>query len=228
MKTIAAVVTVSFILAVPAMSEDHREDYRKVKKAAVYALDNSGWPGTPPVFIPLPGEWASLNRNSDHVTVEFRLRNLNPAWVYNAHIWIFNNPGACIASPGRGARCAPLVDQFILETEASLVSFGGFIPERSGDLHVEVALKVSEGMPAAGFFGTNGTFTNVVNGPGLTNPKGAEIQFDLALKGAVQKDMTVEQFQMMFGACGPGFTLPPLNPNQLCEVIRESAVGGTQ
>jgi hypothetical protein len=93
-------------------------------------------------------------------------------------------------------------------------------------LHLKLTLKISEGLPPVGFFGTNGSFTNVVNGPGLTNPMGAEIQLDLARKGPIQPNMTVEQFQAIFGACDP-FSLPPLDPNQLCEVIRESRVGGT-
>jgi hypothetical protein len=176
----------------------------------------------------IPGDWGRLIRRPDSVVVQARLTGLNPELVYNLHIFVFNNPAACSVTPpfdALGSRCTPLVDQGPA-TESSVVSFGGFIPDPSGKLELEVRLKISEGLPAVGFFGTNGSFTNVVNGPGLTNPKGAEIQFDLVRKGPIQGDMAAEQFQTMFGACGPGFTLPPLDPSQLCEVVRESRIGG--
>jgi hypothetical protein len=148
--------------------------------------------------------------------------------VYNAHVWIFNNPDSCIGTPAMealGLRCAALVDQFEPGTLSSLVSFGGFVPSSSGRMDLLVNLRIGEGLPLTGFFASNGSFTNVVNGPGLTDPVGAEIQLYLARKGPVQEFATLEQFHTMFGACGPDFTLPPLRPDQLREIVRMSPVG---
>ena len=222
--TTVAVCIGLFAAAGPAVG-DHRQDF-DVKP--VYEVDNSLFPPPSPILTPVQGSWGRLFRLPDRVVVQARLTDLNPDWVYNFHMWFFNNPAACRVTPpfdALGSRCTPLVDQGPV-TESSLVSFGGFIPDRSGTLNLWLSVRIGEGLPAVGFFGTNGSFTNVVNGPGLTNPMGAEIQFDLARKGPVQKDMTAEQFQTMLGACGADFTLPPLNPSQLCEIVRESRVGG--
>ena len=213
------------MLAASAAGQSHKRDGRE----PVYAVDNSAFPPPAPMLVPLPGNWGRLIRWPDRVIVQARLTNLNPEWVYNLHIFVFNNPEACSVTPpfdALGSRCTPLADQGPA-TESSLVSFGGFVPNRSGALNLDLTLRISEGLPAVGFFGTNGSFINVVNGPGLTNPLGAEIQFDVARKGPIQRENTAEQFQTMFGACGDDFTMPPLDPSQLCEVIRESRVGGT-
>ena len=167
--------------------------------------------------------------------IETSLSDLDPNSVYNAHIWIFNNPAACQGDPtfiNLGGRCYAFPDQFSLETRPSVVSFGGFIPDRSGNLRLELDLKISEGLPAVSLFETNRSFTSVVFpsggiSVGLIDPMGAEIQFVLVRKGPIQPDMTLEQFQTVFGACGPGFTLPPLDPNQACVNVRFSMVGGT-
>jgi hypothetical protein len=225
MKPIAIVSIVWCLLAVPAVSEDQV----KQQKQPVFLVDNSGFPPPSPVLVPIPGDWGRLIRKPDRVIVQARLTNLNPEWVYNFHIFVFNNPAACLVTPpfdAFGSRCTPLIDQGPA-TQSSIISFGGFIPDSSGSTDLEYEVKISEGLPPVGFFGTNGSFTNVVNGPGLTNPMGAEIQFDVARKGPLQQDMTMEQFQTMFGACGADFTQPPLDPNQLCEIVRESRVGGT-
>jgi hypothetical protein len=142
---------------------------------------------------------------------------------------------ACLGSPSanaRGSLCAALVDQFVPETQPSLVSFGGFIPDATGNLHLNLELRISEGFPAAAnFFTTNDSFISVVIprggvSLGLIDPINSEVALDLARKGPVQPYNTHLQFKTMFGACGPGFMLPPLDPNQLCEVVRESPVGG--
>jgi hypothetical protein len=214
------------LLAAAPLAAEHQA---KEQKETVFIVDNSGFPPPSPMLIPAPGDWGRLIRQADRIEVQARLSGLNPELVYNFHIFVFNNPDACSVTPpfdALGSRCTPLVDQGPM-TESSVISFGGYVPDSTGVLEISVTLKVSEGLPVVGFFGTNGSFVNVVNGPGLTNPMGAELQFDLARKGPIQKDMTAEQFQTMFGACGPTFTLPPLDPNQLCEVVRECRVGGT-
>lgn len=227
MKRIATPIVI--LLLVVTVQALIAEDGGKDQKRPVYALDNSGWPTTPPEFLPALGDWARITRLSDSVKIEARVSGLDPQTVYNVHTWVFNNPEACAAAPPAVALeslCAPLIDQWNPETESSLISYGGFIPDSSGNLHLELDLRISEGLPPVGFFGTNGSFTNVVLGPGLTSPMGAEVQLDLARKGPVQPDNTQEQFQTMFGACGPDFALPPLDPSQLCELVRESRVGG--
>lgn len=224
--TIVVACLACLAVAVPARCRDNN---RKDGKEPVYLVDNSGFPPPSPMLVPIPGDSGRLIRRPDSIIVQARLTGLNPDWVYNFHIFAFNNPENCaVTAPfdALGSRCTPLVDQGSA-TASSQISFGGFIPDSTGKLDLEVSLKVSEGLPPVGFFGTNGSFTNVVNGPGLTNPMGAEIQFDLVRKGPIQPAMTQDQFQTMFGACGPGFTLPPLDPSQLCEVVRECRVGGT-
>jgi hypothetical protein len=224
-KSASTTVCIAFLMAAGPAVGDYRQNY---DTKPVYEVDNSLYPPPNPILTPVQGSWGRLFRLPDRVIVHARLTDLNPNWVYNFHVWFFNNPGACRVTPpfdALGSRCTPLVDQGPV-TESSLVSLGGFIPDRLGVLNLMVSVRIGEGLPAVGFFGTNGSFTNVVNGPGLTNPAGAEIQFDLVRKGPVQKDMTAEQFQTMLGACGADFTLPPLNPSQLCEIVRESRVGG--
>lgn len=195
---VTAAVCIAFSVTAGPAAADHRPSFA-VKP--VYEVDNSSYPPPNPILTPVEGSWGRLFRQPDRVVVQARLTGLNPDWVYNLHLWMFNNPAACRVTPpfdALGSRCTPLVDQGPI-TESSLVSLGGFIPDRFGILNLWVSVRIGEGLPAVGFFGTNGSFTNVVNGPGLTNPMGAEIQFDLARKGPVQKDMTAEQFQTMLG-----------------------------
>jgi hypothetical protein len=170
----------------------------------------------------------------DRIRIEVRLSDLDPDQVYNTHAWIFNNPAACAGSPGSnalGTACDPLVDQYFPETLPSVVSFGGFIPDGSGNLHLELELRISEGFPAVTLFETNGSFVSVVEprggfAVGLTDPMYAEVRVLLARKGPVQPDNTQVQFKTVFGACGPDFRMPPLDPAQLCEVVRMSPIGG--
>jgi hypothetical protein len=125
-----------------------------------------------------------------------------------------------------------LVDQYDPDTGPSEISFGGFIPDSSGNLQLDLELRISEGFPVVSLFETNGSFTSVVIARGLvsvsfTDPMNADIGLKLARKGPVQHDNTQLQFKSIFGACGPDFTLPPLDPAQLCETVRQSPVGGT-
>lgn len=234
MKRILTVLSmVSILLASTALFAEDGD--AKGQKQTVYALDNSDWPTAPSVFVPISGDWSRITRLPDRIKVEVRLTDLNPDQVYNAHLWIFNNPAACLGSSSANARgnaCSALVDQFVPETLPSLVSFGGFIPNSSGNLHLELELRISEGLPAVSFFETNGSFVNAVLPPGgvsvgLIDPMNADVSFDLARKGPIQPENTQLQFKTMFGACGPDFSLPPLDPDQLCEIVRESPVGGT-
>lgn len=108
----------------------------------------------------------------------------------------------------------------------------GFIPERSGNLQLDLGLRISEGFPGVSLFETNGSFVSVVQarGPsrsGLTDPMNAYIGLNLARKGPVQPDNAHLQFKSIFGASRFGFTLPPLEPAQLYETVRNPHVGGT-
>ena len=230
------IVTVLALVSVLVVSPSlfGKDGDAKERKRGVYALDNSSFP--PSVYIPIPGDWGRITRLPDRIKIEARLSELDPEQVYNAHAWIFNNPAACTGSPSANARgnaCSPLVDQFIDETEPALVSFGGFIPDSSGRLYLELELRISEGFPVVpSLFETNGSFTAIVLARGnisvgLTDPMNADVGLNLARKGPVQPFNTQLQFKSVFGACGDGFMMPPLFPHQLCETIRQSPVGGT-
>lgn len=232
-RSLTVIALVSTLVMLPNLLGDDGD--AKEQKRAVYALDNSDWPAKPSVYTPIPGDWGRITRLPDRIKIEVSLSDLDPDQVYNAHAWIFNNPAACDGSSGsraRGAACSPLVDQFNTDTAPSEISFGGFIPDYSGNLHLQLELRISEGFPVVNLFETNGSFTSVViaRGPvsvGLTDPVNAEVILNLARKGPVQPDNTQLQFKSVFGACGLDFTLPPLDPDQLCEVVRHTPVGGT-
>ena len=229
------ILTVCALVSVLVVSPNlfGKDGDAKEQKRAVYLVDNSNFP--PSAFIPISGDWGRLIRLPDRIKIEARLSGLDPDQVYNTHSWIFNNPDACLGSPGAnslGSACDPLVDQYIPETLPSVVSFGGFIPDSSGNMHLKLELRISEGFPVVSLFATNGFFTSVVAprggiAVGLTDPIYAEVRIVLARKGPVQPDNTQTQFKTVFGACGDDFTLPPLDPAQLCEVVRMSPVGGT-
>jgi hypothetical protein len=230
-NNLTVIALVSILVMLPNLFGEDGD--AKEQKRTVYALDNSS--SGPSAYIPIPGDWGRITRLPDRIRIEVRLSGLDPEQVYNAHAWIFNNPAACMGSPGahaRGSACSALVDQHIPETLPSAVSFGGFIPDRSGNLHMELELRIGEGFPVVSLFETNGSFISIVQarGPlaiGLTDPMNADIGLNLARKGPVQPDNTELQFKTVFGACGDDFTLPPLDPDQLCEVVRNSPVGGT-
>lgn len=194
------------LLLVTSAALGGEEGEGKEPKQPVFIVDNSNFPPSESILI--EGDWTRLTRLSDRVKIETALSDLNPYWVYNAHIWIFNNPAECLGSPAAtvlGGACSVIPDQFWVATEPSVVSFGGFIPDSSGNLDLELDLKISEGLPAVSLFETNGSFTNVVIpaggvSVGLIDPMDAEIQFILARKGLIQRDMTLEQFQTVFGS----------------------------
>jgi hypothetical protein len=229
----AATAIVLLMVSSPVLGGD--KGTGKEQKRPVFAQDFSALPDGPITFGVIHGDWTRLTRFSDRVRIETALSDLNPNWVYNVHIWIFNNPAACQGNPtfiNFGGRCYAFPDQFSPAAGPSVVSFGGFIPDSSGRLDLELDLKISEGLPAVSLFETGDSFTSAVLpsggiSVGLIDPMHAEIQFVLVRKGPIQPDATVEQFQTVFGACGPDFTLPPFDPNQICVNVRFSMVGGT-
>lgn len=131
------------------------------------------------------GAGSQLTRDKDAIFGIISTKGLTPGWVYTAWFGIFNNPDACATRPCSGADFAnPAV-------MGSRVNFGGKLIGPDGSATY------------AGFLAIGDT-TSAFDGPGLLDPKHAEIHMVIrshgpALMGAAFSD----QLSLFNGGCPP-------------------------
>ncbi|MGH9875653.1 MAG: hypothetical protein ACRD9S_24620 [Pyrinomonadaceae bacterium] len=128
---------------------------------------------------------SQLTRDNDRIFGIINTKGLNPGWVYTAWFGIFNNPDACATRPCSGADFAnPAV-------MGSRVNFGGRL----------IGL---DGAATYGGFLAIGDTTSAFDGPGLLDPKHAEIHMVLRSHGmALMGTAFADQLNMFNGGCPP-------------------------
>jgi len=128
---------------------------------------------------------SQLTRARDGVFGSLTTKDLNPGWVYTAWFGFFNNPSECATRPCSGADFAnPAV-------QGSRVNFGGRI---IGD----------DGSATYGGFMRIGDTTAAFDGPGLLDPKHAEIHLVVRSHGpALAGPALMAQLTTFNGGCPP-------------------------
>ena len=131
------------------------------------------------------GAGSQLTRDRDSIFGIINTKGLNPGWVYTAWFGIFNNPDQCATRPCSGADFAnPAV-------MGSRVNFGG-------------RLIGPDGAATYGGFLAIGDTTAAFDGPGLLDPKHAEIHMVIRSHGpALMGAAFMDQLNMFNGGCPP-------------------------
>ena len=134
---------------------------------------------------PVPTSGSELIRGKDGVFVSLTTKNLMPGWVYTAWAGIFNNPEECATHPCSGADFAnPAV-------QGSRVNLGGRIIGMDGSA-------------TYGSFAGIGDTTSAFDGPGLLDPKHAEIHTVVRSHGPALMGMALaDQLSKFNGGCPP-------------------------
>ena len=131
------------------------------------------------------GAGSQLTRDKDAIFGIISTKGLTPGWVYTAWFGIFNNPDACATRPCSGADFAnPAV-------MGSRVNFGGKLIGPDGSATY------------AGFLAIGDT-TSAFDGPGLLDPKHAEIHMVIRSHGpALMGTAFSDQLSLFNGGCPP-------------------------
>ncbi len=144
-----------------------------------------------PIIMGMPGSGvvqaagSQLTRDKNSVFMILGTKGLTPGWVYTAWAGIFNNPSECATRPCSGA------DFMNPAVQGSRVNWGGRIIGTDGSATY------------AGFIGVGDT-TSAFDGPGLLDPKHAEIHLVVRSHGmALMGAMLTEQLSLFNGGCPP-------------------------
>lgn len=136
--------------------------------------------------VPVPAAGSQLIRDKDAVSMTLNTRALMPGVVYTAWMGIFNNPSACATRPCSGADFGPN------PVQGSRVNIGGRIIG-------------PDGAASYGAFVGIGDTAFVFDGPGLLDPKHAEIHLVVRTHGLASMDPMVLMAQLTTfnGGCPP-------------------------
>ena len=126
-----------------------------------------------------------LARTRDYVYGTIHTSGLVPGTVVTGWFGIFNNPEACSTRP-----CNPPVDLANPAVQGSLVNFGGRIVGDDGVADFAEVRAV-------------GDTTNAFMGPGLLDPRGAEIHLAVRSHGLIVPALLSQQLTMFNGGCPP-------------------------
>jgi hypothetical protein len=135
----------------------------------------------------VPTSGTELIRGKDAVFMSLTTKNLTPGWVYTAWLGIFNNPEECATHPCSG------MDFTNSAVQGSRVNCGGRIIGPDGSATF------------GSFVGIADT-TSAFDGPGLLDPKHAEIHFVVRSHGLASMDATIlgQQLSKFNGGCPMG------------------------
>jgi hypothetical protein len=136
-----------------------------------------------------PAAGSQLTRDRDAIFAILNTKGLNPGWVYTAWFGIFNNPSECATRPCSAA------DFMNPAVQGSRVNFGGRIIG-------------PDGAATYGAFLGVGDTTSAFDGPGLLDPKHAEIHLVVRSHGpALMGAMLTEQLSLFNGGCPPNMCM---------------------
>jgi hypothetical protein len=135
-----------------------------------------------PSFAPVPGSSSLLVRNDSSITATMHTSGLTPGYVYTVAFFIYNNPSACTAPCSQDDLGNPVVQ----------------VARVSGPGHV-----AGNGEDDFGGHLNVGDMSGVFSGPGLLNPRGAEIHVTLRSHGPAIPELLDEQLHAFNGGCPP-------------------------
>ena len=140
----------------------------------------------------IPGSSSSLIRNDGGVTAALHTSGLTAGNAYTMWFIVFNNRSACLgpAPPqAPGAKCG-FADLSRVDVNSSIMYAAGHVV---GD---------GDADNLAGSRGVGDT-DGVIAGPGLLNPRGAEIHVVVRNHGGAIPDLIKEQISSFNGGCPP-------------------------
>ena len=135
-----------------------------------------------PSFAVVPGSSSMLVRNDNGVTGTVHTDGLTAGNAYTMWFVVFNNPGACVGGCGPDDLGRPAVQASVMFGTGHVV--GG------------------EGNNFAGWRGVGDT-DGVIAGPGLLDPRGAEIHLVIRDHGPAIPGLIDEQIHSFNGGCPP-------------------------
>ncbi len=132
---------------------------------------------------------SQLIRDKDSIYASITTKGLNPGWVYTAWFGIFNNPDQCATRPCSAADFAnPAV-------MGSRLNFGGRL------------IGLDETATYSAYLGLEDT-TGAFDGPGLLDPKHAEIHLVVRSHGpALMGPAFTDQLSLFNGGCPPNMCM---------------------
>ena len=185
--------------------------------ASVYSVTPT-WPAPGSTLTgTIPRSSSLMVRGDDRIISRLRIAGLTPGHVYNVHFVYFNHPEHCTNGGPRyspPARCdafgpTDMGDGAIPETEFSVVNYPGILAGPSG--MAVFTHRLGEDPPS-----------EVVTGPGLTNPLEAQVFANIEDKGpelpaGPGRDL---QYNTLRGGC----TGPPFFGSYACVIVGNSLI----
>jgi hypothetical protein len=135
-----------------------------------------------PSAVDVPGAWSTLVRNDNGVTGSVHTDQLIKGDAYTMWFVVFNNPGACVGGCGADDLGRQGVNSSVVYATGHVV--GG------------------EGNNFSGWLGVGDT-DGAVAGPGLLDPRSAEIHLVIRNHGAAIPGLIDEQIHSFNGGCPP-------------------------
>lgn len=141
------------------------------------------------------GSAATVNRTEDGIAYRVRSSGLAAGHADTLWVMVFNHPDLC-AHPvaATGTRCG-VADLAVFGGDpaigSSVLYGGGHVIGGAGDATFAGSLRVGDASTA-------------LFGPGVTNPRGAEIHFRIRDHGPVIPRLVSEQIHTFNGGCEPG------------------------
>ena len=183
MMTMLAVLLIG---AMPAAAQEAEGPATLLSTSGAFGFPGETWAGQP-----VPGASSSYTAHEDGITATFDTTGLVPGHVVTMWWIVFNNPEACVHGEG-GYRCGE-PDLIIMggdqAVEGTVLNAGGHVVGPDGAGHFGSFLAVGD---------TDGV---MIEGPGLTNPLGADVHLVLRDHGPVQSGNFVDQLSTYGGGC---------------------------
>jgi hypothetical protein len=193
MKRISLAVTTTLaVLLIVAMPVAAQEAVEAEEPTTLISTSNAyGFPGEAWAGQPVAGATSSYSAFAEGVSATFDTTGLVPGHVVTMWWIVFNNPEMCTNGEG-GFRCG----------EPDLIIMGGDEAIEGTVLHAGGQIIGPDG---AGHFGSylavGDTDGVMIEGPGLTNPLGADVHLVLRDHGPVQDGLFVDALTSYGGGC---------------------------
>lgn len=187
----AAAIPISVVLALSALTPGVVAQDAEMAPTQMSTSDVIWFPGTTWEGQSIAGASSSYSAYEDGISAALDTSGLQPGHAVTLWVVIFNNPELCANGEG-GLRCG----------EGDLLIFGGD-PAIEGSVLYGAGHVV--GPDGQGHFGTyvapGDTAHVVVDGPGLTNPLGADVHLVVRDHGPVQAGLLGEALSTFGGGC---------------------------
>jgi len=190
MKRTSVVVTTMLAVllmgAMPVTAQDADEPATQLSTSGAFGFPGEAWAGQP-----VPGASSSYVATEQGISATFDTTGLVPGHVVTMWWVVFNHPELCTNGEG-GLRCG----------EPDLIIMGGDDAIEGTVLHAAGHIVGPDG---AGHFGSylpvGETSGVMIEGPGLTNPLGADVHLVLRDHGPVQDGLFLDALTTYGGGC---------------------------